>query len=230
MILANVDDAEVIEVADAWAAKDKINQDEIHIILYSWEISDSEGLNLFLKHREQLAGKYPALVLLTSQNQEKHIKKNLEKDTEYIIIPCSSEELAVRINRLCNPLTLRSNKRYSLDSSTVILQQKNFQFPGVLINISSGGLLCEFDFNESYTWIQPLNIQAKISLGNKIITITDLYSRLVRLLVSEINPDFTPKKLRTAFEFIQTPSKENKNLLADVFAWAESREKLLDNK
>ena len=227
MILANVNDAEVIEAEDAWAAKEIAAQNKIHLILYSWEISDRDGLEVVLKQRRELEDS-PPLVLLTSQNQEKHIKDNLGRNTEYVIVPCSSEELAVRINRLCNPLTLRSNKRYSLHDSTVILQQKTEQITGILINISSGGLLCEFAFNEAYNWAQPLNIQTEISLGDRTVTIPGLYSRLVRLQVCESNPDFTPKKLRVAFEFIQTPGRENKKMLEDVFVWAENREKMLD--
>ncbi len=224
MLLANVDDAQVIEAGDALTAKDKMNQEEIHIILYSWETSDQDSLNAF---PDQQKNDSPPLLLLVSRNQEQHIKKNQKNSIEYLVIPCSAEKLARRINRLCNPVTLRSNKRYSLKDSSIIIQQKSEQFPGILINISFSGLLCVFDFNEAYNWTQPLNIQAKISLDDKIITIDGLYSRLVRLQVIETNPDFTPKKIKTAFEFIQQPSRENKNLLREVFNWSENREKLL---
>ena len=223
MILANVNDAEVIEAEDAWAAKDMVTQEKFHIILYSWEISDKNGLNLLMKQ-----DKHPPIVILTSKNQEKHIKTNLKNDTEYIIVPCSSEELAIKIKRLCNLKALRSNKRYSPLDSSVILQQRNEQLPGSLINISSGGLLCEFDFSEPFNWSQPVNIQIRINLDNETINISDLYSRMVRLRVCKTHPDFTPKKIRAAFVFITMPNEENKKLLEKVFLWAENREQMLE--
>ncbi len=226
MILANVSDVETIEAENVPAAKKKVIQDKIHLILYSWEKSEMQGLNAFREELKTLGANQPIFVLMISQNQEEYVKEALKEDMEYIIIPCSPKELSGRINLLCDPVTLRSAKRYSLHDSSVILQQRGEEFPGLLINISSGGLLCELDFKESFNLAHPLNIQAKIIMDDQLITIPDIYARLVRLQVFETYPDFSPKKIRAAFESVQAPSEENKKLLEKIFSWAEKNERM----
>lgn len=229
MILANINDAEVNEAYDVTETIEKLAEEEHHIVLFSRESSTDEWLDYIKKTTGDSSGKYPTkFVLFTSTKQQDFIDKVREFGVvDHQVIPCSAQAFAETIDRVFNPYDLRSTKRYNLPDTVAFLEQGSERLQAEVINFSMGGLLCELDFTPQYNWAAPVMIAVNFPMEDEKLSAGGLYSFMIRLVVVESNPDFSPSRIRVAFRFSMVPA-ETKEVFEKVFDYIETQEKQLE--
>jgi two-component system chemotaxis response regulator CheY len=223
-IMANLNDIEVWEAKDTDEADQILAQKTCHLIIQSWHNSINDTLPFLKKLRENQHLRHVPFLLLSFDREEEQIRPLLEAGaTECLYLPTPARVLAETINRVCNPVTLRKSDRYSFSSADAFLEQKKHCFGGQVINISLGGMLCELDWFDEFQCGAPLMARVEIPLGEKTISIRELYAKTVNLRLIESNPDHSARRIRIALAFLQVPEDSSAKLLK-AFSLSELEE------
>jgi CheY-like chemotaxis protein len=230
MILASLSDAEITEARNAYEAWEELRKQEFNLMLFSWEPSGSAWLNFLMRLGQRPVERRPGSIILTSGADQPHVRDALHAGVSgKLVIPCTQIELSDVINRVCNPLTLRQNSRYSLPDTTAFLQQEGRSYQAAVINVSKGGLLCELEYIKDYKWAAPVTITVTFRMDGKQFTAKGLFSTICRLMVTETNADHAPKMIKAAYRFSKVPPAVQ-DVFDDVFGLAKEQEKLLSSQ
>ncbi len=225
MVLANVNDAALSHASDYAEAAMVVREQGCHVLVATWESSDAAALEFFqaIQNKTPDRQAIPVVALVAKEQAEKLAKV---KGVELVLMPCSAEELAEAINRAYNPVKLRQYKRYCLPDTTAILEQGGVQATATVINISSGGLLCELDYPGHFNCAMPAMVAVTFKLPGEALEASGLLAAFTGMKVIARNQDHSPKRIRLAFYFITVPKAAAVNL-AHVFVYAEQQEAVL---
>lgn len=224
MVQANVNDAVLSYASDYDEAARMVKARGSHIVISTWDSSDSGGQTFFQAiQSENPAGQSIPIIALVAQEHAGKLARVAA--VEEVLMPCTAEALADVINRVCNPVTLRQSKRYSLPDTTVILVQDGVEQVGaVVVNISSGGLLCEMEYPTHFNCALSMMVSVIFNLQGEELAATGLLSAFTAIKVIARNPDHSPKRIRLAFYFITVPQAAA-DIMNRVFVHAEEQEK-----
>lgn len=206
-IEANINDALVLEARDAEEALTTVRTGTCHLVIYSAEVPGMALVEVFEEMR-QVPSDWPlAILLMTAGEEEMAIRKVAATNISgYLLVPCKTRILISAIERACSPVTMRRSKRYSIAHTHAILEQKESSFQAQVINISAGGALCQLDAAAKYRWSSPAMLTLVFSLpGEQHERIPGFFSIPVHVNVVESNPDFSPRRIRIAYSFINPP-------------------------
>ncbi|WP_305044282.1 PilZ domain-containing protein [Geoalkalibacter sp.] len=223
-IRANLDDVQVLEAETPERGLALLQDHRCHLIIHLWDGFDVHALSLFDKLREMPADRQIPFLLLTSNESEESLRLIAEKGIpEHLLLPCPSRQFAETLNRVCNPVSLRRDKRYAVQDTIFLLEQRGHALQGNVINASLGGMLCELPFSENFNWSLPASASINFFVDGKNFVAPHLYSSVVQLTVTHRHPDFSPRKLRVSFRFLQIP-EESRLALQQVFSLMEAME------
>jgi CheY-like chemotaxis protein len=224
MVQANFDDSSVFEADDAVNASLVMERRVVDLILYTWEKYNNEALEFFEDLQRMPKKRKTPFLLLVGSNNPEQLKPAIDIGIiNFLVVPCEPCTLTEKISSACNPVRMRADKRYSLPGSTALLEQGVSCFSSSVGNISSGGMLCDFAFNDTFKIEEPVMVTLNFTIGNEEYSATGLYSVLVNYNVADSNDDFTPKNVRLAFRFVNVPP-ETEIIMSKVFAVAENLE------
>ncbi|HCC54184.1 MAG TPA: hypothetical protein DEQ20_04550 [Desulfobulbaceae bacterium] len=226
MIQATISDAVVSEVKDSKAAQGLIEGAHYHLVIFSKESSGKKWLE-FAQQRLALPEKQRTnFAMFSSTQKQPYCAELIDYGIEeYFTIPCAANDIGQIITRLCPYDTMRHTKRYSVPDTIVNLAQGSNIFLGEVINFSEGGMLFEIDAYSQIQWFLPVMASLEMKLDGATLKVSGLYTVARHLMVVEMNPDYSPKRIRLACRFISVP-EESKNQLAQVFTVIEKKEAL----
>ena len=215
-LLATYDDVVISEVNNVEQAKAILSNNAIHLVIYALEADDTAGLDFCAGIAAYgPEGLMPCIILAYSELAvSEAVKQGLDS---VLKMPCSSTKLVELINKVCNPVHLRKAKRYSIQGTEEVIEQRNLRLQSVVLNISSGGVLCEFEPLPMFNLCDPVMITLQFMENNPILSDTKIYAILSNMKVVECNSDYTPFKIRAGFKFIFLPQEalEALNLIFD---------------
>lgn len=228
VLQATVNDAIVSEAQSVEEAIARIEEGQLNLVLFSKESVDREWLD-YAQQRLAMPGRQQThFALLTSSRNDDYIAELKSHGIqEHLLIPCSPNSLGELVTRVCNPFAMRTARRYSAPNTKALVAQGANSFNAEVVNVSEGGLLCEFAVTSQFNWAAPMMLTLEFELEGAPATVPGLYTLLSRLMIVESNPDYSPKRVRLACRFLMVP-EESKRLLEQVFAVIEDHEKLLE--
>ena len=205
-ILATLDDAVIHEVPDIAYASDLMADNPYHLVLYSWDVTDPDGLDTYVRLVGDCQGKrLPSLLLVNDQRTYLN-QVSRRGITNFLKMPCSSKDLGDAINRICNPTSLRTSMRYSLPGAVALLEQASLTCRASVLNFSSGGALCEFECGRSFDCLSPVTLSLVLPTDSgRELQIDGLLSIMANLKVVERNANNTPRRVRVGFVFLEIP-------------------------
>ncbi len=223
-ILANLNDTQVFEASDSQQALQILAEKPCHLIVYSWHITDCGALPFLRMLRNDPKLSEIPVLLLSSDREERPAAALLKAGaSECLYLPASTRALTEAINRVCNPISLRKNKRYNLSMATAVLEQKRLRLTAEIINISLGGMLCELEWSDELQCGAPLMARVEVDLEGGMRSAGSLHAKIVNLRMTESNPDHTFSRVRLALAFIHVPSEARESLEA-IFEIADSED------
>lgn len=219
-ILSVLDDAVILQANGVDALGQIVDRKEVHLILYSWDIQDEIGLQLCtrLASRDD-APKIPFLFLISEKKEHVEMAAELV-GSSHLVMPCPPETLCRAIDRVCSPVTLRQTKRYSIGDTHAVIEQRQVRSEAAVINISTGGALCELDLDPMFSWAYPLKISIKFATEKGPVEINDLPGVISNMKVMSRHPDQTPSRIRAGVKFLNLCDAVM-DVLDQVFAKAE---------
>lgn len=213
LILANIGDAEVVEAENDIAAAQLLKKLEPNILLFTWESSEDGWGTFFAEVQKAADGKKLFAILMTMRDSPTTMDKLRSHPVDgELTIPCSGDELVEIVNRICNPVRLRTAARYSLPETTALVAQGGNVFQAEVINLSAGGLLCDIFSPAAYGWQNPAIIAADFLVDGKKFSVSNIESSAVRMTVLHFGTDNIPEKVRVAFKFNAVPPADRDNL------------------
>lgn len=230
MIQATVNDAVVSEAHDVEEAQGLIEDAHYHLVIFSRESSNKKWLE-FAQERLALPEAQKTNFILFTSNKKQDYFEEIKRYgiREHIIIPCVPDALGELIARTCTHFAMRATRRYSIHDASASLEQGTNSFPAEVINFSEGGMLCELDAPAQLNCFMPTMISMEFNLDGATLKVAGLYSVARRLMVVELNPDYSPRRIRLSCSFICVP-EESKKQLAQVFKVIERQEGLLGHE
>lgn len=231
MIHANFNDAEISEAEDSNTAMDILLAGKQHVVLFSWESSNEQWFDFIGKLQADPDNRRLNFIVFTSRPDEEHFRVAREAGVSHrLTTPCSPETLTEVVNQACNPALLRNSRRYSIPGSTALLTQGAATLNTTIINISTGGMLCEMPLTEQLNWTLPLLATVNFPAGNGNDTprsAANLFAVISSIFVQKRHSDNTPEIIRVAIRFLSLPTEATETLSL-VFDHAEALEKGLD--
>ncbi len=219
-ILANLDDAVISEASGIGQAAHVMSTNTVHLIIYGWDIQDEKGLQ-FCKSAAAGESGAPIPFLFLIGDKKEHVAMAAELvGNAHLSMPCTPEALTGAIDRLCHPAKLRQDKRYCINDTTAVIDQRQVNMPAAVLNVSAGGALCEFDLDPCFNGAYPVMLSMQFSGDNGSVTIDDLRAVATNMLVIARHDDHTPKRLRMGFQFIAL-SDFARQTFARIFSQAE---------
>lgn len=219
-INANLSDAVISEAKGIAQATQVLNDNTIHLILYSWDVQDERGLQ-FCKKAAAGENGPPIPFLLLIGDKKEHVEMAAELvGNAYLSMPCPPEALTRAIDRLCHPVKLRQDKRYSINDTSAVIEQRQVRMEVQVLNISTGGALCEFDLDPLFNGAYPVMMSIQFSRENGSVSIDDLRVVATNMLVIARHNDQTPKRLRMGFKFVNL-SDFARQTFARIFSQSE---------
>ncbi len=227
MIIGNINDAEVAEAENTTDAQAVLENDTIHLVLFSNESSSEQWLDFIDATKADAANERLNFVLFTSSPNEKVFSRANEAGVAgHLITPCTPATLTETINRTCNPTLLRESRRYNVPGATAVLQQGAVRREARVVNISLGGMLCEMTTPEAMNWSAP--VTASISFpngGDHRREAADIFAMVSSFFIQERAADHSPKLVRLALRFVNIPA-EAETILQERLLRAEEEEKI----
>jgi len=219
-ILSNLDDAVISGARDIEQATQILSHNVVHLILYGWDIQDEAGLQFCKKVAAGESGP-PVPFLLLIGDKKEHVTMTAELvGKSYLSMPCSPEALARAIDRICYPVKLRQTKRYSINNTSAVINQRQVRMESVVLNVSTGGALCEFGLDPQFNSAFPVMLSMQFDGEGGPVTINGLGAVATNMLVITRHEDQTAKRLRMGFKFINL-SEEAGQIFDRIFAQVE---------
>lgn len=200
-LLAMYDDVVLSEVNTVPQVELSLANSSIHLVIYVMDADDQEGLHYCADISSADPEIMPPCLVLacdrvTAGEAKGHGIKNV------LMMPYSADKLADIINRICNPVGLRQSKRYSIPKTTAIIKQRDLQMKAVVLNVSSGGVLCEFTPVYTFRIVDPVMLTLQFLNKNSALAASKIYAISSNMKVVERNDDYTPRKIRVGYKFI----------------------------
>ncbi len=213
------DDILISEVHKISQAREALTNNIVHLLLYVLTKEDDGGLDFCRDISRPGSDNHTPCIILVDEQGAGHA--GLHHGLQHILpLTSPSSELGSLINKICNPMAMRQTPRYSIPETEAIIAQRDRELQTDVLNISSGGLLCEFSTNNIFQVCDPVMITINFTGVEKIASLKGIYAVLSSLKIIERNPDFTPLRIRAGFTFIIIPPAV-KNGLKTIFAKAE---------
>ncbi len=218
-LLSMYDDILISEVHKVSQARAALTNNVVHLILYVLTEKDDDGLDFCREISKPESDHHTPCIILVDEQGAAHA--GLHHGLQHILpLTSPSSELGSLINKICNPMAMRLSPRYSIPETEAIIAQRDRQQQTDVLNISSGGLLCEFTTDNIFQVCDPVMITINFTGDEEIASLKGIYAVLSSLKIIERNPDFTPLKIRAGFTFIIVPPVVEKRL-KKIFTKAE---------
>jgi len=216
-ILSMLDDAVILQAQGVDGISQILGREPVHLIVYSWDIQDEAGLQLCTRLAARDDGPPIPFLFLISDKKE-HVEMAAELvGTAYQVMPCPTETLARAIDRVCSPVSLRQAKRYSISGTHAVVEQRQFISEAVVVNVSTGGALCELELDPLLNLAYPLLVSIQFKSETVPVEVSGLHAVLSTMKVMSRHPDQTPKRIRAGVKFLNV-NEAARNILDQVFA------------
>ncbi len=224
MVLANVDDAVVYKAANITEASTMVKEKKFHILLFSWEEVDYKTTELLTTIQKDPQHGVPVVALVDGDQEQSLVAVKNIGIKEYVQAPCSAASLAEAITLACNPVNMRTNRRFSIpDTTASIYTESGGKVVCKVVNISSGGLLCELESPDHLPLKDMYSVTIHFDLGGRLLDTEGITAALSGMKVLDRQKGCLPNKIRLAFIFCTVPH-ESAEVLGQALVFAEQQE------
>ncbi len=231
-VFSELSDIVFTEAASGREALENLQKKQFEVVIADNDLLDMNGPSLHEKMQGiELNKETPFIILapsdvLTSEYIEQINQAGI---AHYLAIPFTAEEVIGKINNVCNPRSWRANDRFHIPNSKAFIHLERELVEIDLINISLGGILCEFFYDYQVVELLGLNrIGIYIPAPEGYFEIPDIHCKLSRLNVINWKADGMAEHLRMTFLFTDL-SLKNKKSIREVVEMAKEMD-LLDRR
>ena len=144
---------EVIVTSDGLDAWQRIEQEEIPLVISDWMMPRMDGLELSRRIRETIRAHYTYIILLTARQQRRDRIEGLQAGADdFLVKPLDRGELMARVNVALRILTMQDELRrrtLDLEKAHAELKQRNALLAEIAVSDALTGLKNRRHFHET---------------------------------------------------------------------------------
>lgn len=138
----------IIDVSNIQDAVDALTQDNIDMVVCSWNMPQSGGQQLLDEMKKDDRWRHIPFIMMTSDSHPGHIIDAVQRGiTNYIIKPFTSDELEDKIKRSWQTINKRRAERFNvLSEHRALLKVNGIVTHAAIVNISKTGILIRMEY------------------------------------------------------------------------------------
>lgn len=202
-IFSELSDVEFFECDNGCAALGELNMNPFDLVLITTRMLDMPAEELKSKLAETAHNELtPLIVLSEEENGDDQDRLHQLGFKHVVALRVRPAELIEKINQVCDPRMWRKDKRFYIPKTEVSIDVQGNALPASLINISRGGILLELiTYSPELLMTSDLRVSLQIPEGDGARALSDLACRLLRVNVTEWQPNSCPAAMRVTFVF-----------------------------
>lgn len=222
-VLSEIGDITFTETTSGKEALEYLEKDPFDIVIADADLVDINGMEIYERIKASNLADKTGFILLapkdlfTTEFIEKFQNAGIEN---YLAQPFSRDQIINKINTVCNPRSWRKNDRFHIPGAKATLHLDIEEIDINLINISMGGILCDFFYDYQPLELLGVNeISLNIPLPKGVFEIERVSCKLSRMNVINWKTDGMVESLTVTWLFAElTP--QNRELLSYIFEMA----------
>lgn len=201
-IFSELSDVEFFESDNGCNALADLNMNPFDVVLVSDRIIDIPAIELKAKLAETTHNEMtPIIVLSEEENGDEHLRLRQLGFQHVVALRIRPAELIEKLNEVCDPRKWRKDKRFYIPQTNVMIDVQGVSMEASMINISRGGILLEL-----ITYAPELLMASGMSVtllaqDQTTPVLGGLACRLLRVNVTEWQPNSCPAAMRVTFVF-----------------------------
>ena len=217
MLRAEAPEFAVDEACDAHEASQLLRDGSYDVVICNETLSDANRQDLLTALRRSGSGAQAGYILMVSEATSSTEKLELMQAgvSAFLQVPFGGEHLAHALRVAKTPRTLRRHRRIHVPGCQAQIKFGGRTVSGDVINISSSGMLLEFDFTPSIgdiLSVASLALQFSSEYGS--LRVSNIVGRVVRLQVLSCGVDYVARQVRSGWQFIEVPETQRSELEA----------------
>lgn len=221
-VMAELEEWQLEVVESAAEGLTALGRKTYDLVISALEMPGIDGLELNGRMGQiKLNRNTPLVVVTNSGTTEQQAELKSQGIQHYLIAPFTAAQLTEMVENAQDWRTKRSQARYCIPNSGVVILAKEFKLKGSIINVSLGGLLAEFVIPvEMAPTLSPVEMATLFPETYHPGPVAGIRASLVRLHVIAWNEDNRPSRIRTAWRFVHL-TVEAEEALQEVLDKAE---------
>ncbi|MFZ1986265.1 MAG: PilZ domain-containing protein [Desulfatitalea sp.] len=209
-VFAELSDVEFFETENGCNALTELNMNPFDVVIVTTGLIDIPAIELKAKLAETTHNEMtPFIVLSEDENGTDHHRLTQLGFQHVVLLRVRPADLIAKINEVCDPRKWRKDKRYYIAKAEVLINARSQAMDATLINISRGGILMELiTFTPELLMESDLRVTLRVPESTDTIELRDLPCRLLRVNVTEWQPNSCPAAMRVTFVFADLDSEK----------------------
>lgn len=210
-VFAELSDVEFFETENGCNALTELNMNPFDVVIVTTGLIDIPAIELKAKLTQTAHNEMTPFIVLSEDDNGTDRQRLMQLGFQHVVLlRVRPADLIVKINEACDPRKWRKDKRYYIPKAEVLIDTRGQAMDATLINISRGGLLMELiSFTPELLMESDLRVTLRVAERTDVHEPRDLPCRLLRVNVTEWQPNSCPAAMRVTFAFTELDSEQN---------------------
>ncbi|MBI5897132.1 MAG: response regulator [Desulfobacterales bacterium] len=202
-IFSELSDVEFFECDNGCSALADLNMNPFDVVIVTTRLIDMPAIELKSKLAETAHNEMTPFIILSEDENGDDRQRLQQLGFQHVVaLRVRPAGLIEKINEVCDPRMWRKDKRFYIPKTDVLIDVQGHSMEASLINISRGGILLELiTYSPELLMASDLRVTLRVSEGDEARTVSDLACRLLRLNITEWQPNSCPAAMRVTFVF-----------------------------
>jgi CheY-like chemotaxis protein len=229
-IFSELSDVECFECDNGCNALGELNLNPFDVVIVTTRLIDMPAFELKSKLAETPHNKMTPFIILSEEEYGDDQQRLHQLGFKHVVaLRVRPAELIENINEVCDPRMWRKDKRVYIPKTDVAIDVQGNSMRASLINISRGGILLELStYAPELLMARDLRVTLQIPAHNGSRALSHLACRLLRLSVTEWQPNACPAAMRATFVFHHL-DKEQSAALEELLRSAMEKSPLMES-
>jgi CheY-like chemotaxis protein len=207
-VFAELSDVEFFETENGSDALTELNMNPFDVVIVTTSLIDMPAVELKAKLARTAHNEMTPVIVLSEDDNGTDLQRLMQLGFQHVVLlRVRPADLIAKINEACDPRMWRKDKRYYIPRAEVLIDVRGQTMEATLINISRGGLLMELiSFTPELLMESDLRVTLHVSERIDVREPRDLPCRLLRVNVTEWQPNSRPAAMRVTFVFADLDS------------------------
>jgi CheY-like chemotaxis protein len=207
-VFAELSDVEFFETENGSDALTELNMNPFDVVIVTTSLIDMPAVELKAKLAQTAHNEMTPFIVLSEDDNGTDRQRLMQLGFQHVVLlRVRPADLIAKINEACDPRMWRKDKRYYIPRAEVLIDVRGQTMEATLINISRGGLLMELiSFTPELLMESDVRVTLHVSEHIDVREPRDLPCRLLRVNVTEWQPNSCPAAMRVTFVFADLDS------------------------
>ena len=214
-LMSDINDITVTALPMTQKVIEELDKVKYNLIISGDEMTEMDGLNLYLTKNFSAKNKESHFILITSSGSIIEEKAHKAGVSYCLNIPFKQSELADLVNQLLDPKKIRRTERVAIEDASATVHFEESHLTAEVINMSYNGILCEFKTTDILSFTKELHLTILFPKKYPHNIIENVWCKFVSIKVLGWDTENNAIHFRVAWCFTQL-SEDTQSKINDV--------------